>query len=335
MDQNSNLRPCPAKPAPMVQVSQLKALWAECGSSPPAESFPTVEFYGHRPASGALRCFSNFYEHPPFDFVVPPSCGAEALVAAGRPHRVPVTFTEKAIMLCKASIMGDYKTYDKILAAASPQEAKALGRAVSPFVPAIWDALVCEVARAVCVQKALGVPELHARLLETGERVIAEMTRNDCNWGTGLDIGHKDASMPSRWPGTNILGWALMQARAEMAAAAGSSGATSGGGRGGSNADPLDGGSNGARGGGRGCGGRLPRAATCSVAGCSRDAWNGHPGQQCCRSCHVSNGGKHGPDCDRKAGGGGGGASAGDRKRRSTASRVQSRHISSAAAERR
>jgi len=161
-----------------------------------------------------------------------PSCGAEALVAAGRPHHVPVTFTEKAIMLCKASIIGDYKMYGQIQAAASPQEAKALRRSVSPFVPARWDALVCEVARAVCVQKALGVPELHARLLETGERVIAEMTRNDCNWGTGLDIGHKDASMPSRWPGTNTLGWTLMQASAEMAAAAGSSGATRGGGRG-------------------------------------------------------------------------------------------------------
>ena len=145
---------------------------------------------------------------------------------------MPVTFTEKAIMLCKASIMEDYKMYDQIMAAASPQEAKALGRSVSPFVPARWDALVCEVARAVCVQKALGVPELHARLLETGERVIAEMTRNDCNWGTGLDIGHKDASMPSRLPGTNTLGWTLMQARAEMAAAAGSIGATRGGGRG-------------------------------------------------------------------------------------------------------
>jgi predicted NAD-dependent protein-ADP-ribosyltransferase YbiA (DUF1768 family) len=39
---------------------------------------------------------------------------------------VPVTFTEKAIMLCKASIIGDYKMYGQIQAAASPQEAKAL-----------------------------------------------------------------------------------------------------------------------------------------------------------------------------------------------------------------
>jgi hypothetical protein len=63
------------------------------------------------------------------------------------------------------------------------------------------------------------------------------------------------------------------------------------------------GGSSGARGGG---GGGLPKVATCSVAGCSRNAWNGQPGQQCCRTCHISNGGKHGPDCDRKAAGGGG-----------------------------
>ena len=66
--------------------------------------------------------------------------------------------------------------YGQIQAAASPQEAKTLRHSDFPFVPVRWDSLVYEVARAVCVQKALGVPELHARLLETGERVIAEMT---------------------------------------------------------------------------------------------------------------------------------------------------------------
>jgi hypothetical protein len=45
-----------------------------------------------------------------------------------------------------------------------------------------------------------------------------------------------------------------------------------------------------------------PKVVTCSVAGCSRIAWNGQPGEQCCRNCHNSNGRRHGPVCDQKAG---------------------------------
>jgi hypothetical protein len=49
-------------------------------------------------------------------------------------------------------------------------------------------------------------------------------------------------------------------------------------------------------------GGEEEGVATCSVAGCSRNTWNGQPGQQCCRTCRDSNGRSHGPDCDRTAG---------------------------------
>ena len=92
-EQNSNLRPCPILQASWCRSrisSHLKVLWAECGSSPPAASFPTVEFYGHRPASGALRCFSNFYEHPRFDSVVRRRGGGRRRTAtscAGHVHR--------------------------------------------------------------------------------------------------------------------------------------------------------------------------------------------------------------------------------------------------------
>jgi ribA/ribD-fused uncharacterized protein len=147
---------------------------------------------------------------------LPDSCATEALVAAGRPATVPVTFTEKAIMLCKAAIMGDYQTYDGIVAASTPAQAKALGRQVAPFDAPKWDAAVCDVARAVCAQKFAAVQGLRETLLGTGERLIAEMTRNDRNWGTGLDVGHADAARPWRWPGTNILGWALMEARTAL-----------------------------------------------------------------------------------------------------------------------
>ena len=40
----------------------------------------------------------------------------------------------------------------------------------------------------------------------------------------------------------------------------------------------------------------------CNVPGCSRDTWNGQPGEQCCRTCKSSGGAQHGPDCNRKHG---------------------------------
>ena len=38
----------------------------------------------------------------------------------------------------------------------------------------------------------------------------------------------------------------------------------------------------------------------CPGNGCTRQPWNGLPGQRCCRSCKKSGGERHGPDCERK-----------------------------------
>ena len=37
--------------------------------------------------------------------------------------------------------------------------------------------------------------------------------------------------------------------------------------------------------------------ACCNVSGCTRETWNGHSGEQCCRTCTASGGKSHGPDC--------------------------------------
>jgi len=37
--------------------------------------------------------------------------------------------------------------------------------------------------------------------------------------------------------------------------------------------------------------------ACCNVSGCTRETWNGHSGEQCCRTCKASSGKSHGPDC--------------------------------------
>ena len=68
------------------------------------------------------------------------------------------------------------------------------------------------------LQKFRSVAGLDEMLLATGNRIIALMDSNDRIWGTGLDPGHADASRPERWRGTNLLGWALIEARATIRA---------------------------------------------------------------------------------------------------------------------
>ena len=195
-----------------MRPRELRELWNDVDTH--GFTLPTVEFYGH--TKGHHRAFSNFFEHEQFDFTVPEGCGGGAIVASGRSATVPCAFSEKAIMLCKAAVMGDYASYDRIAGSRTPKQAKALGRCVEPWDEEVWQSVVCEVALAAVGQKFAALPQHAQTLLKTGDRLIAEMTRNDCNWGTGLDVGHADASRPGSWPGTNILGWALMVTREQL-----------------------------------------------------------------------------------------------------------------------
>ena len=70
------------------------------------------------------------------------------------------------------------------------------------------------VAYEVALQKFTQLRDLQEILLSTGDRIIAEMTSEDSIWGTGVDIGSTEAADASKWLGTNILGWALVEARA-------------------------------------------------------------------------------------------------------------------------
>lgn len=169
-------------------------------------------FYGHGDRADD-PWFSNFYEHSPFAFAIPPWCG----VYGGR-ETVPIEFSEKAIMLCKASLMGDEKTFARVAAAQTPAEAKRLGRVVEPWDENRWQMHVCDIARHVALAKFAGVPGLRERLLATGERLMAEAAPNDSVWGIGLARKDPDARCPWKWKGANVLGWALMQAREELRA---------------------------------------------------------------------------------------------------------------------
>lgn len=178
-----------------------------------------VLFYGH--SEGKLfREFSNFYsQDKPTRFVFPSFLIAhlesEGLDQSSE-YVACVEFSEKAIMLCKAMLMKDKDTYDLICKASTPQEAKALGRQVRNFDPQVWDKHVRDVAFAAVYQKFAKDEALKALLLGTGTKLIAEASPDDAIWGIGLAADSPLASSPALWPGKNILGEALMRARAAL-----------------------------------------------------------------------------------------------------------------------
>eukprot|EP01043_Picozoa_sp_COSAG02_P019351 COSAG02_NODE_928_length_15853_cov_9.053574_4_plen_304_part_00 len=181
-----------------------------------------VGFYHQNKVNG---CFSNFAATA-FTFELPAGLLPPRSDSTKFPSTVTVECSEKAIMLCKAAAFGDSESYRQIARAASPDSAKQLGRKVSPFDDARWQNLVCYVAREVVYQKFSKVPPLKKHLLGTGSQILAEATRNDRIWGIGLNT-NEDISVPAQWRGTNVLGWALMQARDRLRAESVSTATTS------------------------------------------------------------------------------------------------------------
>ena len=82
-----------------------------------------------------------------------------------------------------------------------------------------WDAhrfnLVVEGNRAKFSQH----PDLKEFLLDTGKRVLVEASPVDRIWGVGLAADDDRITDPHAWRGLNLLGFALMTVRDELAKA--------------------------------------------------------------------------------------------------------------------
>lgn len=63
-------------------------------------------------------------------------------------------------------------------------------------------------------------PAMGQFLLSTGERVLVEASPRDRIWGIGIGMGaaNPEAEQPRKWRGQNLLGFALMAARAQLRA---------------------------------------------------------------------------------------------------------------------
>lgn len=159
-------------------------------------------FWGHRPqrdGSIGAGCLSQWW---PVEFTV---------------DGVLFRSAEHYMMWRKAMLFGDEATAGRILAAGHPRDAKMLGRGVAGFDDQTWAdhrfEIVTDASRAKFGQHA----DLRAYLLTTRDSILVEASPTDRVWGIGLAAGDERATDPTRWRGLNLLGFALMRARAELA----------------------------------------------------------------------------------------------------------------------
>ncbi|MBP2319906.1 ribA/ribD-fused uncharacterized protein [Kibdelosporangium banguiense] len=124
---------------------------------------------------------------------------------------------EHFMMAEKARLFSDDEMRERILDSATPADAKKLGRAVRGFDQGIWEKQRYDIVVRGNVAKFGQVGEYRAFLLATGEKVLVEAAPRDVIWGIGLGKDNPRALDPARWRGRNLLGFALMDARAALA----------------------------------------------------------------------------------------------------------------------
>jgi ribA/ribD-fused uncharacterized protein len=129
-------------------------------------------------------------------------------------NRFPTT--EHYLMWRKAVLFDDTDAATRILAAPSPTAVKALGRGVRGFDEGLWFAHRFQIVVDGNLAKFRTHADLRHVLVGTGERVIAEASPADRVWGIGLSETDSDAQRPDAWRGLNLLGFALMNVRAQL-----------------------------------------------------------------------------------------------------------------------
>ncbi len=128
---------------------------------------------------------------------------------------------EQYMMAKKALLFGDIEHYYLILHTADPKQCKAYGKAVRGFDSAVWQSCNEEIVFNANFAKFTQHPALAQKLLQTGDRILAEASPLDTNYGIGLKADDPDASCPEKWPGKNLLGKILMDIRDLLNAAQG------------------------------------------------------------------------------------------------------------------
>ena len=144
-------------------------------------------------------CFSNWYPSV-FEY-------------AGRTYKS----VEQYMMYQKAILFREFEIADEIMNSDDPAHIKKLGRSkMERFDSNLWDKVSYTIVKRGIDAKFTQNPELCSKLIKTGNKLLAEASRNDLKWGIGIDIEDIRCYDTKFWMGKNLLGRALMEVRDEL-----------------------------------------------------------------------------------------------------------------------
>ena len=116
----------------------------------------------------------------------------------------------------KARTFQDQATVNSIMEAESPSEMKYLGKHTKGFNLNIWNEKAASVMIKGLRAKFSQNQRLQEKLLNTNDKLLAESSKNDSVWGTGMAMTDPNAFNKDSWGGKNQLGNLLMKVREEL-----------------------------------------------------------------------------------------------------------------------
>ncbi|WP_338701066.1 NADAR family protein [Streptomyces sp. Q6] len=168
--------------------------------------------------AGARVKYLYFWGHTPReDGTLGPSCLSQWWPSPFTVDGVEYATAEHWMMAGKARLFADAEAERAAITAGHPAQAKKAGRLVRGFDDTVWERERFAVVVEGSVHKFASDPALRGYLLTTGDRVLVEASPVDRVWGIGLAADDPAAQDPRRWRGPNLLGFALMEARARLA----------------------------------------------------------------------------------------------------------------------
>ena len=123
---------------------------------------------------------------------------------------------EQGFQYLKAMLFDDGRTASLIINSKCPSEMKHLGQHVTGFDAQRWNHGRDKLMKALVLAKFSQNSTLKERLCDTGTMHLAEATKGDEHFGTGVALTNPSCFQKNNWKGSNKLGEALMDARREL-----------------------------------------------------------------------------------------------------------------------